>query len=119
MRFRVGQKVKVKSVKSGGNFSPGDIVEIIQIGDDDGYDMECYGAISPWDGYKWYLVEDEVGPVTNGDNLKAMSNEELADFIFGIRDDDDYCGKVIGGCYFPACNVDDIIEWLQRELKEK
>lgn len=66
-----------------------------------------------------YGVDSDPEIVTNADKIRLMSDQELADFILGIRDDDDYCGKVIRGCYFPACNVDDIIEWLQCELKEE
>lgn len=85
MRFKVGQKVVVKDCVSGGNFKNGDIVEIVQIGTDDGYDMECYGAISPWDGMLWYLYEDEVGPITNADKIRSMTDEELADFIQRVQ----------------------------------
>ena len=80
MRFKVGSKVIVKQVYSGGNFEVGDIVEICQIGDDDG-DMNCYGAISPYDGMKWYLQEDEVGVISEGDRIRSMNDDELAEYI--------------------------------------
>ena len=60
MKYKVGDTVRVVRCSSGGNFAVGDIVKIIQIGDDDGYEPNCYGAISPHDGLKWYLNEDEV-----------------------------------------------------------
>lgn len=78
MKYKVGEKVRVVQCYSGGNFAVGDIVEIIQIGDDDGFDHNCYGAISQYDGMKWYLQEDEVGANTNAARIRAMSDEELA-----------------------------------------
>lgn len=62
MKFKVGSKVRVKNVYSGGNFDDGDIVTIKQIGNED--DPDCYGAISPYDGLMWYLNEDEVEAAT-------------------------------------------------------
>lgn len=79
MRFNVGQKVRVKEVCSGGNFEEGDIVEITGIGFED--ETDCYAATSPYDGETWYLDEDEVEPITNGDNIRSMSNEELLNFM--------------------------------------
>lgn len=79
MRFNVGQKVRVKEVCSGGNFKEGDIVEITGIGFED--ETDCYAAISPYDGETWYLDEEEVEPITNGDNIRSMSNEELLNFM--------------------------------------
>lgn len=82
MRFNVGQKVRVKEVCSGGNFEEGDIVEITGIGFED--ETDCYAAISPYDGETWYLDEDEVELITNGDNIRSMSNEELENFFYEI-----------------------------------
>ena len=76
MKFKVGAKIVVKNVYSGGNFENGDIVTVEQIGCDD--EKDCYGAISPYDGYMWYLWEDEVGPATNADRIRSMSDDELA-----------------------------------------
>lgn len=78
MKFKVGAKLIVKNVYSGGNFANGDIVTVSQIGCDD--EPDCYGAVSPHDGFVWYLYEDEVGPATNADRLRSMSDEELAVF---------------------------------------
>lgn len=58
MKFKVGSKVRVKNVYSGGNFDDGDIVTIKQIDNED--KPNCYGAISPYDGLMWYLNEDEI-----------------------------------------------------------
>lgn len=65
MKFKVGENVRVVQCYSGGSFAVGDVVKIIQIGTDDGCNPNCYGAISPHDGYKWYLYEDEVEPIPN------------------------------------------------------
>lgn len=115
MRFRVGQEIKVKCVKSGGNFRPGDIVEIIQIGDDDGYDMECYGAISPWDGYKWYLNEDEVEPITNADKIRSMTDDELYDFLFDFASD---YADTVSPCAF-RMRLRYVEDWLKQPAKEE
>ena len=61
MKHKVGVKVRVVQCYSVGNFDVGDVVEIIQIGDDDGCDPDCYGAISPHDGLKWYLRRMKSG----------------------------------------------------------
>ena len=84
MRFKVGSTVVVVQVYSGGNFAVGDIVKVCQIGDDDGYEKNCYGAISPHDGIKWYLFEDEVGPFTNGDLIRSMSDQSLGEWICSL-----------------------------------
>ena len=81
MKYKVGTKVRVVQCYSGGNFDVGDVVEIIQIGDDDGSAPDCYGAISPYDGMKWYLQEDEVGSNTNADRIRTENDEQLAIFI--------------------------------------
>lgn len=105
MKFKVGAKVIVKQVTTGGNFEIGDVVEVCQIGDDDGYDNECYGAISPHDGYKWYLGEDEVGPATNADRIRAMNDEELAKFF------DDLLGWTSDG-------YEEHLNWLRQPAEE-
>lgn len=78
MKFKIGNKVRVVSPYSGGNFEDGDIVEIVQIGFED---EDCYGAISPHDNMMWFLQEDEVAPATNADKIRSMTNEELAEWL--------------------------------------
>lgn len=85
MRFKVGQKVRVTKVFSGGNFCEGDIVSIEQIGNED--EQDCYGAISPHDGFLWYLREEEVSLGTNADRIRAMSDEELANLLTDFAND--------------------------------
>lgn len=89
MKFKVGDKVRVCNPYSGSDFEDGDIVTIIGIGDDDGYNPDCYKAILDEDRYPWYLQEDEVCAVTVGDNIRRMTDSELADkflefFIQGV-----------------------------------
>lgn len=83
MKFKVGDKVRVINCHSGGNFDNGDIVTIAQIGSD--YEDDVYGAISPHDGYMWYLCEDEVGSdvceCCQGDKPVFWLNEESNAFI--------------------------------------
>lgn len=81
MRFKVGTRVLVKNVYSGGNFDNGDIVIIKQVGNED--EDDCYGAISPHDGLVWFLYEDEVDdvPSTNADRIRAVNDEDLAKLL--------------------------------------
>ncbi len=82
MRFRVGAKVCVKNVYSGGNFSDGDIVVITQIGSED--EANCYGAISPYDRQMWYLYDDEVDAATIADLIRSLSDERLARLLTSV-----------------------------------
>lgn len=87
MRFKVGAKVRVKNVYSGGNFDDGDVVTIKQIGNED--ESDCYGAISPYDGLMWYLNEDEVEAMCDfcskwdwGEASAAVNNGKFAHIYF-------------------------------------
>ena len=115
MRFNVGQKVRVKEVRSGGNFEEGDIVEITGIGFED--ETDCYAATSPYDGETWYLDEDEVEPITNGDNIRSMSNEELQDLFYEIyrtgQDNVTTWNPENGGYRFKWDNI-----WLNSQMTE-
>ena len=63
-------------------------------------------------------------PQTNADRIRAMSDEELADFILGIENDQpNYCTSCINYyAAFPHCRATDIevgckaaaIKWLQQ-----
>ena len=95
MRFKVGQKVRVVNPHYGCYFYEGDVVEIARIGTVDGKDMNCYGGRYEDSLFLWYLHEDEVeaiesedkaAPLTNGDKIRAMSNQELADMLLhGVK----------------------------------
>ena len=59
---------------------------------------------------------DEIAPQTNADRIRAMSDEELAELICGIYDEnyDDIGGKFINGYYIPCYDEYSIKEWLQQ-----
>ena len=125
MKYKVGTKVRVVQCYSGGNFDVGDVVEIIQIGDDDGSAPDCYGAISPYDGMKWYLQEDEVGSNTNADRIRTENDEQLAIFIKELMFNDfkPACKKsaFFSAEYKPECEEDCvscILQWLQHPAEE-
>lgn len=81
MKYSIGAKLKVVNVKHGAEVDDGEIITVIQIGDDDGYDMDCYGFISPQDGRKWYLYDDEVAPATLYDTIRGSSREDMATIL--------------------------------------
>ena len=89
MRYKVGTKVRVVNPYSGSEFEDGDIVTIIGIGFED--DPDCYEAILSEGDFSWYLREDEVAPLTNGDKIRGMTDEELATLISEIADE---CEKI-------------------------
>lgn len=57
-------------------------------------------------------------PQTNADRIRAMSDEELAEFICGIFDDDEYFGKFINGLIIPCYDQYKIAEWLKQPAEE-
>ena len=52
--------------------------------------------------------------ITNADRIRAMSDEELAEFLCGVYDDDEEYGKVINGFIIPYYDQNSIKEWIQR-----
>lgn len=66
------------------------------------------------------IIDGTEKPQTNGDRIRAMSDEELAEFICGVfdDDDDDICGKFINGCFIPCYDQYSIKEWLQQPADE-
>ena len=105
VKFKVGARIVVKDVRYGGNFDNGDVVTVDQIGCED--DPDCYGAISPHDGMMWYLYEDEVGPATNADRIRAMSDEELADMFAEFAEEN------------PSDDANAWYEWLTKLAEEE
>jgi hypothetical protein len=112
MRFKVGTNVCVKNVYSGGNFENGDIVTITQIGDGDG-DLDCYGAISPWDGLLWYLRDNEVEAATNADHIRSMGDDELAKFLYSVE----FRRSITGGGAMWE-DISDCLHWLKSAKSE-
>lgn len=53
-------------------------------------------------------------PKTNADRIRAMTDEELAEFLCGVYDNDEDYAKFINGYCIPYYNEDSIKEWLQQ-----
>lgn len=106
MMHKVGSMVRVVNPYSGGCFDVGDVVTITRIGDKEGFNQNCYGAISPHDGYLWYLNEDEVSalPLSNGDLVRSMNDVQLKAW---------YCnGRECSSCPFGKGVFCRLPEWL-------
>lgn len=54
-------------------------------------------------------------PVTNADRIRAMTDEELADFIRDVSWEcqDAYCGRC-QSCKYPWCSTDMMEKWLKQ-----
>ena len=68
------------------------------------------------DKYTSYCVD---GPCpddtpTNADKIRGMSDEELAEWICGVYDDDESAGKFINGILIERYDEDIMLEWLQQ-----
>ena len=59
----------------------------------------------------------EHEPMTNADRIRSMSDEELAEFICAVSDDDEGA-KMVECHYFPAYSIYDILEWLNEKSVE-
>ena len=57
-------------------------------------------------------------PITNYDRIKAMSVEEMAEFICGIFDIQPDDSKFINGDLIPMYDENEIRQWLQMEVSE-
>lgn len=79
------------------------------------YKYPCCNCVSACDRPpdKW-----EAKPMTNADRIRAMSDDELVDFICSVYDDDDTFGKFIEGYVIPCYNEDSIKEWLQKPAED-
>lgn len=53
-------------------------------------------------------------PITNADRIRAMTDEELAEFLCGVYDNDEDYAKFINGHLIPCYNPHSIKEWLQQ-----
>ena len=64
-------------------------------------------------------------PKTNADRIRTMSDEELAEFLCGVYDDDNCgvyqceCGKFINGTTIIDYDQYKIMEWLQQPADEE
>ena len=57
-------------------------------------------------------------PVTQFDRIKAMSAEEMAEFICGIFDIQPDDSKFINGDLIPMYDENEIRQWLEQEVPE-
>lgn len=63
-------------------------------------------------------------PMTNADRIRAMSDEELAEFLCGVYDEEnggvyqDECGKFINGTVIFDYDQYKIEEWLKQPVGE-
>lgn len=57
-------------------------------------------------------------PMTNYDRIKAMSVEEMAEFICGIFDIQPDDSKFINGDLIPMYDENEIWQWLESEVSE-
>ena len=93
MKYPVGTTLKVVDLLHGADLDIGDIVKVAQLGDGEGFDVNCYGVISPHDGMMWYLWDDEVEPATNYDRMRGLSSslmtETLVDIIKKYKNEED------------------------------
>ena len=64
------------------------------------------------------FVRNNIEPQTNADRIRAMSDEELAEFLCGVYDEDECDGKYICGFTIPDYDEYRIVEWLKSEVKE-
>ena len=91
------------------------------------YSIEWFDAAKQeyYVGYSSYVIDNVLGwlkeyfeiveaPKTNADRIRSMSDEELAEFICGIYDEDKDYGKFIDGCFIPYYNQYSIKEWLEQ-----
>lgn len=61
----------------------------------------------------------ECTPKTNADHIRSMSNEELAEFLCSVYDEEEDCAKFINGIVIPAYSEQDIEGWLKQPYKEE
>ena len=54
---------------------------------------------------------------TNADRIRSMNDEELAEFLCGVHDEDDEWAKFIDGYYLPYDQYS-IKEWLKQPAEE-
>lgn len=66
----------------------------------------------------FYPEKRKQKTMTNADRIRAMSDEELVDFICSVYDDDDTFGKFIEGYVIPCYDEDSIKEWLQKPVED-
>ena len=56
---------------------------------------------------------------TNADRIRAMSDEELAEFLCRVYDDDYTLGKLINGWLIPSYDAGRIKKWLKQPVEDE
>lgn len=120
MRFKVGDKVLVVNVLYDDSFEVVDVVQIDQVGEYE--DPNCYVVSSQTSHIPniGYLREEEVAPITNGDKIRAMSNREMAEFLFEADYEDSacvVCPHKKDFCTINGC-IDALEAWLNSEAED-
>ncbi len=88
-----------------------------------GHEMTFQSWRSRWTCYRCGRTKP-VPKTTNADRIRAMSDEELAEFLCGVYDDEncgayqDECGKFINGITIINYDQDKILEWLESEVDD-
>lgn len=59
-----------------------------------------------------------IVPMTNAEYIRHMSDEELAEFLCGVYDEDENFGKFINGVLVPCYDQYSIKEWLEQPAEE-
>lgn len=59
-------------------------------------------------------------PMTNGDKIRAMSDEKLAEFIGRAKEPCDYCQlAVVAGSFTETLCDDAMLKWLQQSAEDE
>ena len=66
----------------------------------------------------WQMGYAKVNKRTNADRIRAMSEEELAEFLCGVYDEDECWGKHICGTVIPNYDEVKIAEWLKTPAED-
>lgn len=65
-----------------------------------------------------HMAEQSYKPMTNGDKIRAMSDEELAEFLCGVYDEEE-TDKFICGTIIPNYYEEAICDWLKQPAEGK
>lgn len=78
-----------------------------------GCKVKEYNEICPLTNMATPITEYRM---TNADRIRAMSDEELAEFIRDVSYEcqDAYCGDHCQMCAYPWCNSKKTLEWLKQ-----
>lgn len=59
---------------------------------------------------------DDCNPMTNGDKIRSMTDEELAEWLTDGHEQCDFCAKHL--CDFDSDCVHGVLKWLKQEVSE-